>query len=133
MKKQEQLGMNPGTASHRLVKNILFDFIVKSGQNVCYHCSSPMDRDTFSIEHKTPWLDSATPVELYFNLTNIGFSHKKCNYSAARKNQPKHGNQTMYKSGCRCDLCIDGIKTVYKAGNRNRDNARKTRKQVLEK
>lgn len=120
--------MNPGTASHRLVKDILFDLIVKTGQNVCYQCGLPMDRDTFSIEHKTAWLDTEDPVKLYFDLENIGYSHKKCNFGAARKSEPKHGNQTMYNSGCRCDLCVEGIKVVYKAGNRSRDAARKQKK-----
>jgi hypothetical protein len=80
-KRNEQLGMNAGTASHRLVKDILFDFVSKSGC-VCYRCGEKMCRETFSIEHKTPWLDSDNPVGLFFDLSNISFSHRICNSMA---------------------------------------------------
>ena len=50
-KKAEQLGMNPSTASHRLVKDILYKLIQEKGE-LCYRCNNPMTRDTFSIEHK---------------------------------------------------------------------------------
>lgn len=84
MKKQNQLGMNPSTASGRLVKDLLFKFVQDSHPN-CYRCGLPMTRETFSIEHKTPWLDSSDPVGLFFDLDNIGFSHHSCNVKSARK------------------------------------------------
>lgn len=84
-KKKQQLGMNPSTASYRLVKDILWNFIATTDSNICYHCSEPMDRETFSIEHIEPWLDSEDPVGLYFNLDNISFSHNSCNIRAARR------------------------------------------------
>jgi len=65
-KKKEQLGMNPSTASGRLVKDILWNYIVSSGHDECYRCGSCMTREDFSIEHKVPWLDSEDPVGLYF-------------------------------------------------------------------
>lgn len=43
-----------------------------------------MARDNFSIEHKIPWLDSDDPVDLFFNLENIDFSHLLCNSAAKR-------------------------------------------------
>jgi hypothetical protein len=84
MKKQLQLGMNPSTASHRLVKDLLFKFVSDAG-HVCHQCQKPMSRDDFSIEHKEPWLDSEDPAGLFFGLNNISFSHKVCNIAAARK------------------------------------------------
>lgn len=84
-KKFDQLGMSPSTAQGRLVKDILWEFVVRSGQNKCYHCGEFMCRETFSIEHKTPWLDSENPKEAYFDLDNIGFSHLSCNCRAARR------------------------------------------------
>jgi hypothetical protein len=84
-KKQEQLGMNPSTASHRLVKDILWNFIVKTGENTCHRCGNAMCRSTFTIEHIEPWLDSDNPIELFFSLSNISFSHASCNFSNARK------------------------------------------------
>lgn len=83
-KKKQQLGMNPSTASNRLVKDLLWNFVQKEG-NECFHCKQPMDRSTFSIEHKTPWLDSETPIELFFDIDNISFSHLSCNASNARR------------------------------------------------
>lgn len=84
-KKNEQLGMNFSTANGRLVKDILFNLIIETGKNVCHHCGEPMTRDTFSIEHKTPWLDSDDPIGLFFGMENIGYSHLSCNSSAARR------------------------------------------------
>lgn len=81
--------MNPGTASHRLVKDILFAFIKKDEIN-CFQCGEKLTRDTFSIEHKVPWLDSDDPVGNYFDLNNISFSHKSCNYAAGRKPNKIH-------------------------------------------
>ena len=46
--KNEQLGMNYSTASNRLVKDILFNFIVVCRQNKCFRCSEPM-RDIISL------------------------------------------------------------------------------------
>ena len=78
MKKQHQLGMNPSTASGRLVKDLLWNFVETTGQSACCKCGEPMSRETFSIEHVTPWLDSDDPVVLYFDLTNISYSHRVC-------------------------------------------------------
>ena len=77
--------MNPSTASGRLVKDILWSLIIKTHQDTCCKCGNKMTRETFSIEHKIPWLDSENPVELYFNLENISFSHLSCNIADARK------------------------------------------------
>lgn len=124
MKKQNQLGMNPSTASHRLVKDILYSLIVETGRNTCYKCGKPMCRKTFSIEHITPWLDSEDPAKLFFDLQNISFSHKSCNYESRRIPEPKHGGITRYKQGCRCNLCTEYIKGYYKMGNQARDSRR---------
>ena len=84
-KKKMQLGMNPSTASHRLVKDVLWKLIKQTGQDTCCKCGEPMSRETFSIEHVIPWLDSEDPVGLYFDLDNISFSHLKCNIADGRK------------------------------------------------
>lgn len=83
-KKHQQLGMNAATASHRLVKDVLFSMVVKAG-HACHRCGGVLTRETFSIEHKKPWLDSEDPVRLFFDLENIGFSHFSCNVGASRK------------------------------------------------
>ena len=86
-KKNDQLGMNVGTASNRLVKDTLFSLVKDTP---CHHCGGCLDRDNFSIEHKTPWLDSEDPVGLFFDLDNITFSHLSCNSGAARKPNKKY-------------------------------------------
>ena len=71
-KKKKQLGMNPGTASNRLKKSILFSFAKKLGLNWCYQCGTEIkDIDKFTVEHKVPWLDSDNPKELFFDLENL--------------------------------------------------------------
>ena len=82
--------MNPGTASGRLVKDLLWHFIVKADQHNCFRCGSKMTRENFSVEHKTPWLHSENPKDMFFDLDNVTFSHLNCNISSARKPNRKY-------------------------------------------
>jgi len=106
-KKTKQLGMNPSTASNRLKKNLLFEFAKRLDMHWCYQCGAEIeDCDDFTIEHKTPWLHSEDPRGLFFDIDNIAFSHKSCNYKAARNRQGKPcPSLTAYRKGCRCDDC----------------------------
>lgn len=107
-KKKDQLGMNPSTASHRLVKDVLWSLIVKTDQANCYRCGQRMARGNFSIEHKEAWLDSDDPVGKYFDLGNISFSHLRCNVED-RRARPTYicGTSTAYLKGkCRCTNCV---------------------------
>lgn len=104
-KKAKQLGMNPSTASGRLVKDLLWNFVKTTGQDACCKCSEPMSRETFSIEHVTPWLDSEDPVGLYFDIDNISYSHLRCNVETARRKKAECGTTSKYRGGCRCLEC----------------------------
>lgn len=104
-KKNEQLGMGHGKAAHILGKDILWSLITETGKTVCCRCGKEMCRQTFSIEHLVPWLDSDNPTGLFFDLNNISFSHLKCNVAAARKRKAPCGTSGKYARGCRCDLC----------------------------
>ena len=117
VKKQKQLGMNPSTASHRLVKDILWKLIVETEQDTCFKCGKKMERGTFSIEHITPWLDSENPLMTYFDLGNISFSHHSCNVADKRDTRVLKpcGTPAAYGRGCRCDLCKDAIKEYKKS------------------
>lgn len=123
-KKSRQLGIPYGTACYRLRKAILFHLAEMAGVNICYRCGEGIEsvRD-FSIDHKTPWLDSVEPVELFFNLDNVAFSHMKCNYAAKRDgSKPIIGPEgTAWCSGCQDFLPED------KFGK----NPHKSRKRVL--
>ena len=79
-KKDLQLGMSHGKAQHKLKKSILFGFLVKTNENFCYRCNKKIENiEELSIEHKIAWLDSENPVDLFFDLNNIAFSHLSCN------------------------------------------------------
>jgi hypothetical protein len=83
-KKQFQLGMNPSTANHRLRMDILYRLAMEAGHK-CFRCGGSIDRASFSIEHKEPWLDSHDPKAAFFDQDNIAFSHLVCNISEARR------------------------------------------------
>ena len=123
-KKQKQLGINPSTAAHRLRKSILFNFAKRLDLNWCYQCGTEIENiDRFTIEHKTPWLDSPNPKELFFSLDNIAFSHASCNYNAGRRKEGKPcPSTTAYRKGCRCRGCKDAMKEYKK----NRKEFKKT-------
>ena len=81
-KKAEQLGIPFGTASNRLRKLILFELTRKLNMDACCRCGKTIETvDDFSIEHVTPWMDSKNPKELFYDLSNIAFSHLTCNTS----------------------------------------------------
>ena len=87
IKKTEQLGINPSTAQGRLVKDLLWDFICKADLHLCCKCGKEMTRETFSIEHIIPWLDSSDAPSLFFDLNNIGYSPLSCNAGDARSSR----------------------------------------------
>ena len=98
--------MPHGTASNRLRKSIMFSLIKQCGFDICYRCKEVIETEKeLSIEHKTPWLDSENPKELFFDLGNISFSHLRCNSSAGRRETEEHGYRAYSFRGCRCDIC----------------------------
>lgn len=77
--------MNPGTAANRLKKQLMYELAKRLDMHWCYQCSAEIENhEELSVEHKTPWLHSEDPVGLFFDIDNIAFSHKSCNYKAAR-------------------------------------------------
>jgi hypothetical protein len=83
--KSDFLGMPHGTARNRLVKRLLFRFISLLKLDTCFVCGKELTLDTFSIEHKQPWLYEST--DLFWDLDNIAFSHKKCNRQRSRRTE----------------------------------------------
>lgn len=83
-KKKLQLGIDPGTAAARLIRDLLWGFVQKTGVT-CHRCGYHLTRETFSIDHKTPWLDSENPRGLFFDTENISYSHLACNVADGRK------------------------------------------------
>lgn len=106
--KSIQLGMPFGTASHRLRKAVLFKYVQKAGDDVCFKCNKKIiSIDELTIEHKKVWLH--INPELFWDLNNIAFSHKICNKAERQPlkgNRPPHGTNTRYsKYRCRCEPC----------------------------
>lgn len=84
-RKSKQLNMSHSTAQNRLRKMVMWEYVVKCGDNTCYQCGEEIeDISQLSMEHKTPWLDSGNPVELFFSMYNIAFSHLSCNIKSGR-------------------------------------------------
>ena len=76
--KSKQLGMDVGTATHRLKLSILFSLVQQTGQDTCYQCGKPItEAQELSIEHKQPWYKVDTG--LFWDLGNVAFSHRLCN------------------------------------------------------
>lgn len=112
--KDHQLGISYGTACNRLRKQIMFDLVKRCGLDDCYKCRKKIKTiEEFSIEHKTSWLHSDNPVNLFFDLDNISFSHLKCNKSSSRRAR-KHPSLGAYSRGCRCDDCRKLKSTQHK-------------------
>jgi hypothetical protein len=88
----EQLGMPFGTAAGRLRLMLLFQLAQQTGRDACFKCSDKiLTPGEFSIEHKLDWLDQ--DPNLFWDLSNIAFSHRKCN-RPAQQNLGKSLRQT---------------------------------------
>jgi hypothetical protein len=84
VKKARQLGMPHGTAQGRLVKMLLLRMAQDLGRDFCHRCGGRIESvKELSTDHKKEWLDADTA--LYWDLDNIAFSHRSCNYAAARR------------------------------------------------
>lgn len=85
-RKASLLGMPAGTAMGRLRKDLIFRMSQRLGEDVCYRCGKVIETSAeLSIEHKESWQTSAAPVETFFDVENIAFSHLRCNSSAAKR------------------------------------------------
>lgn len=82
-KKFVQLGMPIGTASNRLKKMVLLKLLRELKRDSCLRCSGIIESaKDLAIDHKRPWLDVS--AHLFWDLSNIGFSHSRCNSIARR-------------------------------------------------
>jgi hypothetical protein len=121
-KKREQLGMDAATASHKLRKLILFSLVQQTDRDVCFKCQTKIETvEELSIEHKAPWLDSSDPVGVFFDLSNIAFSHLRCNIASSRKpnkryfspDELKQANQARWRSSKRRTYSSDKRRAKY--------------------
>ncbi len=88
-RKSEFLGMPHGTACSRLRKMVLFDVLCRHQENICARCGNKIEIvEELSIEHVKPWEGILT--ELFWDLSNIAFSHLHCNVGAGRRPLKKY-------------------------------------------
>lgn len=107
-KKSQQLGLNYSTAAARLDRKILFWLTQKAGLDTCHRCGKRIESvEELSIEHKEPWRD--VDPALFWDLDNIAFSHRKCNYAAGSmgklKNHRRFADRPAGQSWCTGHKC----------------------------
>jgi len=62
----------------------MFSLAQECGKDTCFRCGQKIESvEEFSIEHKISWLD--TSPHLFWDLSNIAYSHLSCNRKAGRK------------------------------------------------
>ncbi len=100
------LGMPISSARSKLVKQILFDLLIRYNENFCYRCNEEIKTiRELSIEHKVAWLNSDKPKELFFDLENIAFSHLSCNCRCT-----KHVSKPLEYIKLKCKKCCKNFK-----------------------
>ena len=113
IKQITKLGIDPSKARNILIKNLLFHFAQQLNLDTCYRCHKKiLSADELTIEHKVGWLNSPHPIEYYFDLENIAFSHPICN---ARNDNSGRYNIRKNKTGYRGVSKIKNRKSPYKA------------------
>ena len=96
-RKDGLLGQPHGTANNKLRKMLVYSLAQSCGRDICYRCEKKIDSiDEFSIDHIKPWQAAASPKESFFDLSNVAFSHMRCNLDSR---VPK--NQNHYKTHCK--------------------------------
>lgn len=91
------LGMAKATAFHRLRRRLTFRLLAKVHGRACYRCEQTMTEADFSLDHITDWRH--VDVALFWALTNIAFSHKRCNSMSQRPELLKAAREKMSKIG----------------------------------
>lgn len=131
--KSKELGMPFGTANHRLRKAILFKYIKRCEDDICFKCKEQIvSVDELSVEHKKPW--QGRDITLFWDLDNIAFSHLLCNkrdmiYPSGRE----HGHKKYNQERCRCDKCREAkvsYQKKYRSENKEAINKRRRDKKA---
>lgn len=93
-KKTALLGENFSTANGKLRKLILFDLVKQLGKDSCFRCTLKIDNvNELSIEHTENWQSADNPVDVFYDVKKIAFSHLSCNASAATKTCQKYNTR----------------------------------------
>jgi hypothetical protein len=123
-KKHLQLGIPIGTATHRLRKLLLYQLAHKLDLNHCLRCREAIDSpDDLGIDHREPRLDVS--ARLFWDLSNVAFSHKRCNSMARRSIAGrKLGPSPLRRVGLPGTAWCDRHKEFFPIENFNRNRAK---------
>jgi hypothetical protein len=82
---REQLGMPLGTATHKLRKMVILELLKQLKRSNCCRCKLPIQTaEEMSMDHIEPWRN--LDVSKFWDVNNIGFSHKACNVPHVYRN-----------------------------------------------
>ena len=88
---QPVLGMSLGRAKNILHRKIIWAMLVEKKLTQCFRCGGEMTEADYSQDHAEDWLYASNGRELYFDLNNIRFSHRRrCNVSTSGKRVPRN-------------------------------------------
>ena len=91
--KAEQLGMPMGTAEKHLRKDIIHELARQLGKNQCCRCGLEIEEPKdLAVVHVQDWEEDS---DLFWDLTNIAFSHTAC--EAARSGKRQREKKQMRK------------------------------------
>lgn len=81
---KDLLGMDVGTATNRLKKQMLFQMAVALELDNCHKCDSLISTyEELTMDHIRPWRPTKNGAkgnaDLFWDLDNIAFTHRKCN------------------------------------------------------
>jgi hypothetical protein len=84
-----------------LKKAVLYALVVRLNLDNCFRCGEKIETaDVLSLDHKLDWLH--VDVNLFWDLNNIAFSHRRCNKSKTHRNNVRNAPKGQsWCSGCR--------------------------------
>ena len=97
--KEAQLNESQGNARNKLQNLLIVDLLTKLEINNCYRCSLPLTPESLSVDHIQQWMSAADPIESFYDMTNIAFSHQRCNcrHSDGPRTERTHRDELL---GC---------------------------------
>lgn len=96
--KSEVLGLNFSTATHQLKKSLMLHLAKQCNMSKCYRCGKEIETGKeLSVDHKKDWLQSTNSVELFWDISNLAFSHKSCNTEAKFEKNKNRGSTKFRK------------------------------------
>lgn len=75
-----------------MASRLAMDFCFRCGEQI----KSPED---LSVDHKVDWIDSPDPIQTFFDVGNLAFSHRHCNRPRHRSKCP-NGHEKDGRGRC---------------------------------